>query len=159
VGWIGFLPSGAAMLVYDADGKLIDKTSDSGDDGRFQRKWLSAWYKAEREKTVRWLRETRLPEPHLFAPSTMADFAAYMEQASKDFDRPDKPNGKRGIRFGCCETAAKLVFLEKPKDGQSVIVCDPGGDVSFWDVLTNACERTGCTYRIYGGKVDICNCK
>jgi len=39
VGWIGFLPSGAAMLVYDADGKLVDKTSDSGEDGRFQRKW------------------------------------------------------------------------------------------------------------------------
>ena len=39
MGCLGFLPSGAAMLVYDADGKLIDWTRDEGDDGCFQRKW------------------------------------------------------------------------------------------------------------------------
>lgn len=35
----GFLPSGPAVLVYDADGRLIDRTEDEGDDGCFQRKW------------------------------------------------------------------------------------------------------------------------
>ena len=39
MGPLGFLPSGAAMLVYDAEGKLIDWTGDEGDDWRFQRKW------------------------------------------------------------------------------------------------------------------------
>jgi len=159
MGCLGFLPSGHAMLVYDADGKLIDKTSDEGDDGRFQRKWSSAWRKSLSEKTRRWLRETRLPEPHLFAPSTMADFAAYMEQASKDFDRSDTPKDKRGIRFECCKPAAKVVFPEKPKSEQPPVETLPVSDVSFWDALTNACEQTGCTYRIYGGEVSICNCK
>ena len=28
MGWLGILPSGAAMLVYDAEGKLIDWTRD-----------------------------------------------------------------------------------------------------------------------------------
>lgn len=39
VGWLGFLPSGAAYLVYDAEGKLVDHTRDEGEDSRFQRKW------------------------------------------------------------------------------------------------------------------------
>ena len=39
MGPLGFLPSGAAMLVYDVEGRLIDWTGDEGDDWRFQRKW------------------------------------------------------------------------------------------------------------------------
>ena len=39
MGPLGFLSSGEAMLVYDAEGKLIDWTGDEGDDWRFQRKW------------------------------------------------------------------------------------------------------------------------
>jgi len=154
-----WLASGPVVLVYDADGKRIGKTRDEGDDGRFQQMWSNAWRKSLRDETLYWLRMTRLPEPHLFAPSTMAEFAAYMEQASKDFDRPDKSKDKRGIRFRCCESAAQVVFPEKLKSEQPFIETLHSGDVSFWDALTNACERTGCTYRIYGGKVDICNCK
>ena len=48
MGWLGFLPSGAAMLVYDADGKRIDQTDDEGEDGRFRRKWGEAWRNATR---------------------------------------------------------------------------------------------------------------
>lgn len=32
-------PSGAAILVYDANGRLVDKTIDVGDDWRFNQKW------------------------------------------------------------------------------------------------------------------------
>lgn len=39
LGPMGFLPSGSAYLVYDANGRLVDRTSDEGDDSRFQRKW------------------------------------------------------------------------------------------------------------------------
>ena len=39
MGPLGFLPSGSAMLVYDAEGRLIDWTDDEGENGRFQRKW------------------------------------------------------------------------------------------------------------------------
>lgn len=48
-----WIASGCAMLVYDADGKLIDKTRDEGDDGRFQRTWSEAWRKSLNEKTCR----------------------------------------------------------------------------------------------------------
>ncbi len=34
-----FLASGCAVLVYDPEGRLFDKTGDEGDDGRFQRAW------------------------------------------------------------------------------------------------------------------------
>ena len=44
MGPLGFLPSGAAMLVYDGEGKLIDWTGDEGENGRFQRKWSKVWH-------------------------------------------------------------------------------------------------------------------
>ena len=34
-----FLSSGPAVLVYDFEGNLFDKSLDEGDDSRFQRKW------------------------------------------------------------------------------------------------------------------------
>ena len=34
-----FLASGSAVLVYDTDGNLFDKSLDEGDDSRFQREW------------------------------------------------------------------------------------------------------------------------
>ena len=89
MGPLGFLPSGAAMLVYDADGKLIDWTRDEGDDGCFQRKWSKVWHTARREETRR--------------------------------------------------------FVETL----------PVADISFWDALTNACERTGCKFDVYSGTVEI----
>jgi len=147
------------MFVYGADGKLIDKTRDEGDDGCFQRMWGNAWRKSLSESTHRWLRETRMPETNCFAPATMADFAAHLEQASKDYDRPDMPKDRRGVRFRCCKSAAKLVFPEKPKSELPPIETLPGDDIAFWDALTNACERVGCTYRVYDREVHICNCK
>ena len=42
MGCLGLMSSGEAMLVYDAEGMLIDRTRDEGDDGCFQRKWSKA---------------------------------------------------------------------------------------------------------------------
>ena len=36
---IGFLPSGPAVIIYDADGYLIDRCSDSGDNMSFNERW------------------------------------------------------------------------------------------------------------------------
>ena len=155
VGWLGFLPSGAAMLVYDAEGKLIDRTCDEGDDGRFQRKWKKAWHIARCEETRRWLCETRLPEIFLYAPATMAEFATFIEQASKDYDRPDKPKVRRGLRFCCRDKVGEIVFPPKPKNDLPIVETLPVADMSFWDALTNACERTGCRFDVYGGTVEI----
>ena len=155
MGCLGFLPSGSAMLVYDAEGKLIDRTRDEGDDGCFQRKWSKVWHAARREETRRWLKETRLPEMSLYAPATMAEFVAFMEQASKDYDRPDKPKDKRGMRFRCSDKAGKIVFPPRPKDDLPIVETLSGADMSFWDALTNACERTGCKFDVYVGTVEI----
>ena len=155
MGPLGFLPSGAVMLVYDAEGKLIDRTRDEGEDGRFQRKWSKVWHTARREETHRWLKETRLPEITLYAPATMAEFVAFMEQASKDYDRPDKPKDKRGLRFYCSDKAGKIAFPPKPKNDLPIVETLPVADMSFWDALTNACERTGCKFNVYDGTVEI----
>lgn len=155
MGPLGFLPSGSAILVYGPDGKLLDRTRDEGEDRRFQQKWSTAWRDAARALTCQWLRETQLLEPSIFAPATMADFVAYMEQASKDYDRPDKPQEKRGIRFRCGNRSAKLVFPEKPRSELPIIEVLSGKSVSFWDALTNACARTGCAYRVSAREVFI----
>jgi len=39
MGFVGFLPSGPACLVYDASGRLVDWTMDEGENSCFQRKW------------------------------------------------------------------------------------------------------------------------
>lgn len=39
LGPMGFLPSGCAYIVYDASGRLVDRTLDEGDDPLFHRKW------------------------------------------------------------------------------------------------------------------------
>lgn len=155
MGWLGFLPSGAAMLVYDVDGKLIDRTRDEGEDGCFQRKWSKVWHTARREETRRWLCETRLPAITLHAPATMAEFVTFMERASKDYDRPDTPKDKRGLRFYCSDKAGKIAFPPKPKEDLPIVETLPVADISFWDALTNACERTGCKFDVYGGIVEI----
>ena len=36
---IGFLPSGPAVIIYDADGRLIDRCADSGDNMSFNECW------------------------------------------------------------------------------------------------------------------------
>ena len=143
------------MLVYDAEGKLIDWTGDEGENGRFQRKWSKVWHIARREETRRWLCETRLPAITLHAPATMAEFVTFMEQASKDYDRPDTPKDKRGLRFCCSDKAGKIVFPPKPKDGLPIVETLPVADMSFWDALTNACEQTGCKFNVYDGTVEI----
>ena len=155
MGYLGLMSSGEAMLVYDAEGKLIDWTGDEGENGRFQRKWSKVWRTARREETRRWLCETRLPEIFLYAPATMAEFATFMEQASKDYDRPDKPKDKRGLRFYCSDKAGKIVFPPRPEDDLPIVETLSGADMSFWDALTNACERTGCKFDVYVGTVEI----
>jgi len=36
---IGFLPSGPAVIIYDADGRLMDRCADSGDNMSFNERW------------------------------------------------------------------------------------------------------------------------
>jgi len=37
--WIGFLPSGPAVFIYDEGGKMVDHCSDSGECDSFLRRW------------------------------------------------------------------------------------------------------------------------
>ena len=56
-----FLASGCAVLVYDPEGRLFDKTGDEGDDGCFQRAWPRPWCWRD-AKTVRQLKAIKMPE-------------------------------------------------------------------------------------------------
>ena len=151
-----FLASGPAVLVYGPDGRLFDKTSDEGDDWRFQQTWGKAWCKSLSDQTANWLRTTSLPKPMLHSPTTMGEFAEYLGQASKDFAEPLSPIARRGIRFYCNDRAAKKVFPPLPPQSETPIPDGQGHEsVTFWYALTNACEQTGCTFDIAGGTVWI----
>ena len=151
-----FLASGPAVLVYGPDGRLFDKTSDEGDDWRFQQTWGKAWCKSLSDQTANWLRTTSLPKPMLHSPTTMGEFAEYLGQASKDFAEPLSPIARRGIRFYCNDRAAKKVFPPRSPQLETPIPDGQGHEsVTFWYALTNACEQTGCTFDIAGGTVWI----
>ena len=151
-----FLASGPAVLVYGPDGRLFDKTSDEGDDWRFQQTWGKAWCKSLSDQTANWLRTTSLPKPMLHSPTTMGEFAEYLGQASKDFAEPLSPIARRGIRFYCNDRAAKKVFPPRSPQSETPIPDGQGHEsVTFWYALTNACEQTGCTFDIAGGTVWI----
>ena len=152
-----FLASGPAVLVYGPDGRLFDKTSDEGDDWRFQQTWGKAWCKSLSDQTANWLRTTSLPKPMLHSPTTMGEFAEYLGQASKDFAEPLSPIARRGIRFYCNDKAAKKVFPPRSPQSETPIPDGRGSYemVTFWEVLTNTCEQTGCTFDIAGGTVWI----
>ena len=150
-----FLASGCAVLVYDPEGRLFDKTGDEGDDGRFQRAWPRPWCWRD-AKTVRQLKAIKMPKVSFCAPSTMKDFAEYMSQATKDFDDPAVLPEKRGIKFVCKESVAAKTGPEKPKQDAPLIPCPGSGTMTTaWDILTNFCESVGCTFEVVHGEVEI----
>ena len=150
-----FLASGCAVLVYDPEGRLFDKTGDEGDDGCFQRAWPRPWCWRD-AKTVRQLKAITMPEVYFYAPATMKEFAEYMSQATKDFDSPDIPLESRGITFVCADSVAAKTGPEKPKQETALIPCDGiGATTTAWDALTNVCNSVGCRFRVYSGKVEI----
>ena len=149
------LASGCAVFVYDPEGRLVDKTIDEGDDGRFQGAWprRRCWRHVE---TVRRLKAIKVPEVSFCAPATMNVFAEYMSQATKDFDDPAVPLEKRGIRFVCKESVAAKTGPEKQKPDAPLTPC-PGvvATATAWDALTNVCESVGCQFEVVNGKVEI----
>jgi len=150
-----FLASGCAVLVYDPEGRLFDKTGDEGDDGCFQRAWPRPWCWRDAE-TVRRLKAITMPEVYFYAPATMKDFVEYMSRATKDFDSPDIPLESRGITFVCADSVAAKTGPEKPKQETALIPCNGiGATTTAWDALTNVCNSVGCSFKVYLGKVEI----
>ena len=150
-----FLASGCAVLVYDPEGRLFDKTGDEGDDGCFQRAWPRPWCWRD-AKTVRRLKAITMPEVYFYAPATMKDFVEYMSRATKDFDSPDIPLESRGITFVCADSVAAKTGPEKPKQETALILCGGiGATTTAWDALTNVCNSVGCRFKVYPGKVGI----
>ena len=150
-----FLASGCAVLVYDPEGRLFDKTGDEGDDRCFQRAWPRPWCWRD-AKTVRQLKAIKMPEVSFCVPATMKDFVEYMSRATKDFDSPDIPLENRGITFVCADSVAAKTGPEKPKQETALIPC--GGiwaTTTAWDALTNVCNSVGCRFKVYSGKVEI----
>ena len=150
-----FLASGCAVLVYDPEGHIFDKTGDEGDDGRFQREWPRPWNWRHAE-TVRRLKAITMPGVYFYAPATMKDFVEFMSRATKDFDSPDIPLESRGITFVCADSVAAKTGPEKPKQDAPMIPCPGSGTMTTaWDVLTNVCESVGCTFEVVHGEVEI----
>jgi hypothetical protein len=150
-----FLASGCAVLVYDPEGRLFDKTGDEGDDGRFQREWPRPWNWRHAE-TVRRLKAITMPEVYFYAPATMKDFVEYMGRATKDFDDPAVPLESRGITFVCADSVAAKTGPEKAKQETALIPCGGiGATTTAWDALTNVCNSVGCRFKVYSGKVEI----
>ena len=105
--------------------------------------------------TIYRLKAIVMPELFYYAPMTIKDFSEYMNQATKDFDDPDVPVEKRGVKFVCKESAAAKVGPKKPKQDESLIVKDSFRTTTAWDALTNACNSVGCKFEVYQGRVEI----
>ena len=149
------LASGCAVLVYDPEGRLFDKTGDEGDDGRFQRAWPRPWRWRHAETVLR-LKEIVMPELSFYAPATMKDFAECMNRATKDFDDPAVPLEKRGIKFVCKESVAAKTGPEKPRPDVPLIPCPGVGTATTaWDALTNVCNSVGCKFVVRQGTVEL----
>lgn len=151
------LASGLAVFVFDEEGKRIDKTSDEGDDGVFQRRWGRAWREAAAKDLDRWLHEARIRSGTVEG-LTMSEFAAFMEKSSKAFysERDmarvsDVLREKRGVRFRCSEPAPVRKVLER----QAALGPIEVEGQTFWDVLTNACQQAGCAFEVGVGDVWI----
>ena len=149
-----FLASGCAVLVYDPEGRLFDKTGDEGDDGCFQRAWPRPWSWRD-AKTVRQLKAIKMPKVSFCAPATIEEFAEYMSQATKDFDDPAVPLEKRGIKFVCKDSVAAKTGPEKPKLDTPLISCPSVGAATAWDALTNVCNSVGCKFVVRQGEVEL----
>jgi hypothetical protein len=151
-----FLASGPTVLVYDDKGRLFAKSYDEGEDWEFQKTWSRPWAQACAE-TIRRLKTIRMPELFFCAPSTMKDLSEYLEQATKDFDRPDIPVEERGVKFVCDETVAVKAGPKKEKQNSGTLFPSPcgGTTVSVWEVLTNVCNSVECRFDVHPGKVVI----
>ena len=149
-----FLASGPGVLIYNQDGKLIDRNLDIGDycyrSGRGQRGWkFSPWCSLTEVK----LRKMRIPGIFPAAPATMGDLAAFLQQATIDYGDPMLPKEKRVVKFVCSDAAAKKVFPERPKLTEPLIESLSGADVSIWDTLQKCCRDTGCVVEVGGDGV------
>ena len=94
------------------------------------------------------LEKTYIPEIFLYSPATMADFAKYMEGASRDFHPFDMPEPTNCIVFTCSNSAAGRVFPPRPAQPEQMIHTLSGKRITLWDALTNACQLTACTFTI-----------
>ena len=144
-----FLASGPGVLIYNQDGKLIDRNLDIGDycyrSGRGQKGWkFSPWCSLTEAK----LRKMRMPEIFPAAPATMGELAAFLQQATIDYGDPRMPKEKRVVKFVCSDAAAKKVFPERSKPTEPLIESLSGADVSIWDALQKCCRDTGCVVEI-----------
>ena len=127
-----FLASGCAVLVYDPEGRLFDKTGDEGDDGCFQRAWPRPWCWRD-AKTVRRLKAITMPEVYFYAPATMKDFVEYMGRATKR--RPCRSAGEarnqvrlhtvrcRKGRSGKAETGCAADSLSRQRHDDDRVGC------------------------------------
>ena len=148
----------AAVICLSAAAVAAEKPAARVNASPHQEKWAEGMTNcvALGIKTANWLRVTTFPEPMLFAPTSMGDFAKYLERASKDFAAPLSLEARRGISFHCSDSAAKKVF--PPRSAQTVPLIPDGQSqrvVTFWQILTNACERADCTFEVAPGAVYI----
>nr|MCR5839597.1 hypothetical protein [Kiritimatiellia bacterium] len=109
----------------------------------------------ETVETERWLRATRLPAVHLNAPVTMEDFAKYMNEASRDYDDPRRQPDERGMEFTCSDLVKKRAFPVQTDPRGTPIPCIQASDVSFWEVLEQACRLTDCHINVFGRTIFI----
>jgi len=59
----GVVPSGPSAYVFDRSGRLVDWSSDMGDDPRFRDKWPPTWFgkgrELDRDGALKWIAEGR----------------------------------------------------------------------------------------------------
>ena len=94
------------------------------------------------------LEKTYITECFVYAPATMADFAKYMEDASRDLYPFGMSASTTCIAFVCSDSSACRVFPPRPAKPESMICTFSGKGITLWDAFTNACKLTDCTFTV-----------
>ena len=148
-----------ALLFYDAEGKLYDRfvSFHASRDGRFERKWGTSVGDARRNYAPRALAKVRVPAADMcFDGCTMSEVAQRLSRVSKDFVDHDLPHRFRGVNFYCeNDEVAKRRVPETFGSAGEGTGGRSEGDVSLWNVFTNACHLTGCGYNVIDRDVFI----
>ena len=121
--------------------------------------------KTQEQEIERRMKEMRLPSISFKPPATIIEAVDFFRGASKDFDRPDIPEGKRGFNImlrtpkGALRQQAQDEGSEGFSAGEDDSAASNGlepistivaSDISFYEALKLVCESVGYKFLIQG---------
>ena len=106
-------------------------------------------------ETEQYLHTMNIPSIRINRPVTMAQVAAYFQEMTVDYGRPDLTPEKRMVRFVCSkDVAQKVVPKQDDPDIENVYAYKM---TTILDALSEICQHVNCTFKAADGVVHISN--